>query len=445
MQSLPFPRSRVPKGNLKITLPRIYPRRIGLAVLFLMTSRAFYFLPGMSMPSEFWNVLNFFFLAFIYTAWKAKAGERFLAFEIYILLMMLAMPVWSAIMSLHVFDQPLFYGILTQRTMILGTGALSLLAMYRFGWIDTSDCREALVILAWGTLLVYVGWSILTHGQQELTSNGAQIKLNVVFIEIGFLYYGLIGFNRKSKLHYLLAAAFLAYLVSYGERALLLSVVGAYGLFILLRGSFARLAVFIPAAIFGLVALVGVMFLVDAEYITTLGERYVEAFTVVTTGQTTQDVSANLRLEETAVALPYIQNSPVMGNGDISNQWHGGYQGVLQAYFYPTDIGVFGIVYMYGIVGLFLFLLQFWWARKYAKQSTQGADTPPMVDAVCAFLLAYGVQSASTGAFAFNWQIGVTLIAYLYIVAESLKARVPVRSRRSLFYSGDLAGLQRSP
>lgn len=432
-------------GGVSLSLPRIYPRRLLLALAFLMSVRAFYFFPGMSAPSEVWNVLCFLFLAFVYLAWKAKAGERFLGFEFYILLMMAAMPLWSAIMAEHVFGQPLFYGILTQRTMILGTIGLALLTFYRLGWINTRDIEQALIVCAWGTLVLYGGWGLLTLGRSEVDTSGAQVRLVYSFVEIGFLYYGLIGFNLKSKLHYALAAPFLLYMVSIGQRALLLSVVGAYGLFVLLRGSVSRLVVFVPAAIISAVALVGVLYLADANFVTSLAERFVEAFTVVTTGQSTQDLSANARLEEFAVGEPYILSSPLVGNGDISHKWHGGYEQVLQGYFFPSDIGLFGVIYMYGALGLCAFAAQFWWARKYAVGVLEGRDTPPMIDAAVAFLVAYAVQSASGGTFAFNWGVGVILIAYLYIAGDERRKAAGSGRVAKPFWSRDLQGLQRKP
>lgn len=406
-----------------------------------MTARAFWMLPLMSGPNEAWNVLNFLFLAIIYTGWKAKAGERFLGFEFYVILLIVAMPTWSAIMSHSQFDQPIIYGLLTQRTNILGAGALAMIMFYRAGWIDTADIREALIIIAWGTLFVFSLYGLATYSNQ-VQMTGPQIHLNVSFIIIGFLYYGLIGFNKKSKLHYFLASPFLVYLILHGERTMLLTAVGAYGLFILIRGSFSRLVVFLPSALVGAVALVGVLFAVNPSYMTDLGGRIIDAFTVVTTGQTTQDVSANARIVETAVSIPYIEHAPLLGNGDISNQWDGGYAGVLHTYFFPSDVGIFGVVYMYGILGLALFAWQFWYARKYAKVVSRGRATPPMIDAVMAFLIAFAVQSTTTGGFAFNWPTLSIIIAYLYCASEEQRGRKgPYRTRRRYSYA-DVKGLQ---
>lgn len=427
---------------MTLRLPRIYPRRLALVVMILMCSSAIYFLPGMSIPTEGWNVLCFLYLVFFYLGWKAKRGEKFLGFEIYILVMMALIPLWAGIMADHNFGQPLIYGALTQRTMILGTGGLAILTFYRLGWIDTEDLKGAFRILAWLMLFLYTLYMIATHNQEEIQASGGAVRLNYAFIEIGFFYYGLIGFNKKSKLHYALASLFLIYVILSGKRALLLSMLGAYGLFVLLRGSFSRLAIFVPASLFAAIALLGVLYVANAQYVTNLGVRIAAAFTVVTTGQKTSSASANARIEEIAVAIPYITNTWLLGNGNISHRWHGGTMSVLQAYFFPGDIGIFGVVFMFGVLGMLTFVVQFWWAWKYGTAASAGRQTDPMVDAVLAFLISYFVQSLEGGLFAFAWPVGIMLIAYLYLEMEKRKGLSPLRRRLARYPSGDLFGLQ---
>lgn len=412
--------------------------------MFLMTVQTFYFFPGMSAPSEGWNVLCFLFLCFIYLAWKVKTRGQFMGFEFYVLILMFIIPIWAGVMSMAIFGQPLFYGILAQRTMILGAGGLALLMFYRVGWIKTEDCKQAFLIPAWTTLVLYSLYAIFLV---STATSGPSPRFVYGFVEIGFFYYGLIGFNRKSKIHYALALPFLLYIISTGQRALLLTTLGTYGLFVLVRGSFARLIVFVPASLCGMAALLGGLYLLNPQYMTDLAVRIDEALTVITTGHAVADVSATIRLEETAVALPYIKNSLLVGNGDISKRWNGGYPGVIHGYFYPSDIGLIGVVYLYGVLGVALFAMQFWWARKYATGASQGVKTSPMTDAIMAFLISYIVLSLEAGTFVNQFEMGVLSIIYLYMVGEDRKARsngnnIPLRSGRH-HPSSALRGLQR--
>ena len=430
------------RGNLSVSLPLIYPRRIALAAMFIMTARAFYYFPGMSGPSELWNVLCFLFLCFVYLSWKVKNGGRFTGLEIYVLIMMLIAPIWSGVMAQQVFGQPFFDGLLSQRSIICGVGALALLLFYRAGWINSEDCRQGFLIPAWLTLVSYTFFTIVMGAGESSSANEPTLKFFWGYIQIGFFYYGLIGFNKKSKIHYGLSALFLIYLISTGQRAMLLTTLGTYGLFVLVRGSFARLMVFIPASMCGIAALVGIFYIINPGFTTDLAVRIGEAVTVVTTGQKTADVSANARLKETAMATPYVSQSLLLGNGNISNHWKGGYSGVIGR-FYPTDIGLIGAVYVYGILGTLLFIIQFWWARRYAKGASQGVNTEPMADAIMAYLISYLVLSTTTGSFVFNFQSGVLAIMYLYIVSDETKAKAARRrptGSRSL--NAGLWGLQ---
>ncbi|HEX5314753.1 MAG TPA: hypothetical protein VFX38_07625, partial [Gammaproteobacteria bacterium] len=210
-------------GNVLFSVPRIYPRRIALAVMFLMTARTFYFFPGMSIPSEVWNLLSAGFLAFVYLGWKIKVKGRFETFEFYVLILMVLMPLWSGFMAMQVFGQPMIFGVLSQRTMVLGTGALALLLFYKAGWIDSNACRQAFLIPAWATLILYSAYQV--YLQTGFSLNAPKARFVYAFVEIGFYYYAITGFNRKSKAHFLLALPFFVYIISTGQRALLLTTI----------------------------------------------------------------------------------------------------------------------------------------------------------------------------------------------------------------------------
>jgi protein-S-isoprenylcysteine O-methyltransferase Ste14 len=109
------------------------------------------------------------------------------------------------------------------------------------------------------------------------------------------------------------------------------------------------------------VIIVGLVYAINPNYLSTRAAGFSDAFSVAFTGSNVEDVSANVRIYETLTAWTYIQKNPLLGNGTLSNQWEGGSQGTL-GYFYPDDIGVIGAVFTVGVVGLLLFMAQFWFA-----------------------------------------------------------------------------------
>ena len=110
------------------------------------------------------------------------------------------------------------------------------------------------------------------------------------------------------------------------------------------------------------------LFVFDTGNMIHMAGKFTDAFTVVLTGEPSDDASANARLVETASALPYIEKNWLLGNGDISRQWHGGYEGVLGAFFYPSDVGIIGTIYLYGLLGLLLFAIQFVFAIRFSNR-----------------------------------------------------------------------------
>ena len=64
------------------------------------------------------------------------------------------------------------------------------------------------------------------------------------------------------------------------------------------------------------------------------------------TNESSSEPSAAVRFVEYNTAIEYILKNPVFGNGFISNQWKGGYQNIF-GYFYPSDIGILGNIFVY--------------------------------------------------------------------------------------------------
>jgi hypothetical protein len=71
---------------------------------------------------------------------------------------------------------------------------------------------------------------------------------------------------------------------------------------------------------------------------------------VVLTQEEGDDPSANARISESISILPYIAKNWLLGNGDISNRWNGGYERII-GYFFPADVGIIGAMFIYGLIG----------------------------------------------------------------------------------------------
>jgi hypothetical protein len=78
-----------------------------------------------------------------------------------------------------------------------------------------------------------------------------------------------------------------------------------------------------------------------------------------------------MRITEVAVAVPYIRRNLFFGSGYLSANWKYGFRRVFR-YFYPSDIGIIGNVFVYGLIGTLFFFLPFVVAYRYSKQVACG-------------------------------------------------------------------------
>ena len=413
-----------------------YARYLLLAVFFLLTFRTFQFFPGMAIVKEAWLVCAFLFLIIPYLYWKASSGWVVSAFELYIMGMIVFIPLLSGINAWREFEQPIIYGVLAQRNIILGAGALAMIYALRKHLINLPDVEKSLLLLAWGTLLIYpLIDAIFDPAQFADASIGfvgggnigdASFKFDATFIIFGFFYFAFLGLRNRSRRFWLLSLPFIAYLVLVGSgRSLLVSLLGSFAFFAYRWSSLRRLAVFAPKLFAVGVLFTLLLYATNADLVTHRVSKFGDAFTVATTGQFTEDASANARIVETLIATPYIRKHWLLGNGDISNQWHGGYEAALGGYFYPSDIGIIGIMFLYGSLGVLLYATQFVFAIRFSRRIPKEFGSLPLLDATKGFLLYLAIHSLVTGKLAHYSEVSFLFIALMgYIAYETRNSLV---------------------
>lgn len=387
------------------------PVRLGLLAIALPFSfLTFQFFPGMPLVYESWFVFMALALLLVYAPHRCRKWGQVSNFEIYVLLLAILIPIWSAIAAREEFGQPLLYGLLAQRGMIL-VAAVPLFTRMSLdrNWIRIRDFEIVLVGLAWGTLLLYLGMALLLEpssyfeayglGFVSGPSQGAQFKFDVVFIVFGFYYYGFRGLRRRAWRDYLRAAIFLLFILTIIRgRSLLLALLGVYlFLTIVWTPNKAKLIALVPKIVLSLGFLWMFLIILAPEFTHLIVSKFSDAFTVLFTGEMTDDASANARIQETLVATPYILKNWAFGSGVVSAQWNGGFEIAVGAYFHPPDIGVLGILFLYGIAGVIFYFIQFIFAFLFGRQvvstSTYSLD---LVCAIKGLIFFTGIRSLAT-------------------------------------------------
>lgn len=429
-------------GRLLSTPIRLLLCRGVLALVLLLAFRTVQSFPGMTAVQEGWFGLSWLLLFLAWVPWKIATGFRVYSIEIYALLLLATGVFMAAWGAWRVFDQPWPYGIVAERGLgTLGVWLLLFEALRR-NRIRLADVNGALLFLAWGTFVLYSAMrlflnpaSFASYGVGFVTfsiDRVASFKLAPYFILYGVFYYALRGIRGRRTSDYILAAAlFLFGALGLTERWLTLTTVLTILFFLFRWRPFSQFAgALIKLALVAGAGLAITLF-VDPNFVAQRESKFADAFMVVTTGAEGADSSANARLLETVMVIPYIERHPLIGNGVLSHQWQGGSHAMLGDMFYESDIGVIGVVYSYGLIGLLIFAMQYGFAFRSARRL--GPEiSDPIVDAVKGFVFFTAMYSVTTGIFV--WDVPITFFFVILLAAIEINSGQLVQS----FPHGDL-------
>ncbi len=397
-------------------------RHIFLGVFFVLSFGIFKYFPVLNISREIWVVIVFCYLVFVVIPIKSiNRTLRFSLFELYVLALMIIMPLHSALMANIEYNQPLYYGVLTQRSIFIASSSLILIYLIRRKRITTKGIEQVLFYLGWLCLLGYLAITLLMNpasfGRVPGFTSGGVIEphhfiFNSVFVIYIIIFYVNRGLKRKNIQDYFLTLPFFIYLIFIdGGRSLLLSLVAAIWISIALKLSFLRVLIFTPIVILCASIVIGLMYYYQPGYMHKFENKLVAAVTVVLTREKSSDASANARIDEVEMVWPDIVNNLALGNGKLSQQWEGGYLSKVGV-FAPSDIGLIGVLYMFGVVGMLVYLLQIIFGIKYYKLIPSENRTT-LVEASAVFLIYYFIHSIFTGAFVYDVYISLMFVAII--------------------------------
>ena len=403
--------------------------RGSIALVMIMSFRTFRFFPGMFYVQEVWYAACFLFVFLVYPFWKMRTGLRFTRLELYLLLLIIASLGLAAWRAQQVFGQPLIYGILSQRDIVLIAAWLILSNMLRGEMINLADIEIVLLYLAWGTFALYSAARLFlnpsdfgTYGEGLVTRPVAgtepSFAFQPYFLIFGTFYYAILGIRNRKKRYYLVAAVlFLGALGGSGRGLAVCSAATLIVLLVRLRG-FGGTAIALLKLMSIVAVLGGVLYEIIPEMLSVRFVGFSDAFSVAAKGSITGDPSANARLFETLAALPYIQAHPLFGSGVVSHQWQGGSEMAMGEYFFATDIGILGIVFSFGIFGLCLYAFQYRVAWLAVKKLS-GSFNNPLLDATKAFIIFSVFYSLQSGLCV--WDAGATI--FFVTLLDGIAAR----------------------
>jgi len=345
-----------------------------LCVTLLLVTRVFQYFPGFGPIQELGFLLPLlaFLPMWLHLKRNIPVAQRRGLFMPYALGVMVLMPLWAGVMAQLVHGQPWYFGVLSLRGYAMITIPVLLLCLLQAGRITLQDLDRALMTCAWFTMVIYVAMTLVLNPAdfvndsntfvENRNDDGVRFKFSNALLLYALFSHGVKALRQRSWLHLLPALALLAWMVgSAGGRILTLGVMLTTLLMLSLWGNFRTVMSGIAGMSLVIGLAVGIGTAVDSEATHERLNKFKDAFEVFAADiDLIDDSSAASRVLQTLIALPYIEESPLLGNGRISAQWiEGGYKGLIGEHFFPDDIGVFGMLMQFGVFGTLVLYGQF--------------------------------------------------------------------------------------
>jgi hypothetical protein len=340
----------------------------------------------------------------------------------YFILGLCLFPIIGGLCAMSEFGQPFHHGFIHQRDFYLILSGPFLLYLLQFRVISLKTLEKSLNVVAWSALIIFTLSTLIINPAPYLETDfvgynslkgGYIFKFVMSFIAYGFLYHLINYFRKKEVSQLVYSLLFLAYILFVRQDRSIIFITIATGIAFFFSEIFPTNKVK-----YGIFLIV--FFTITFTTISLVETSYFEKFKNVISliqGEETNESSTNVRRAETALALPYIIKNPFFGNGELSNQWNGGYEKQM-GYFYPADIGIIGEIFVFGILGTIILNLQFLYGYRLARKvQTKKYDQLFIVSKY--FLVYIFLESLTAGQTIFYAANSVFFIAILYFYKVS--------------------------
>ncbi|MFM2134847.1 MAG: hypothetical protein RL021_247 [Bacteroidota bacterium] len=353
-----------------ISARRAWPAPVSYLFLFFVyasTFRIFATLPAEKVHFLLSSTGIILFSCYYLGSLYIKSGSgQFTRLDV-LVCVFLAINFFAAIRAHAVFGQPYLYGLIAQRTVLLVLSGSMIVSFLEKGWVTIRQLERSFLFLAAGLLVVTYCFVLFADPKKFVDEEfvvysplrGYRFRFQFALV-IMLYFYSLIKWlecKRRAYLFVVLAIVFyLVYFLQSRTTLVMLSVSSVIYLYKSFSAGWRVKRLLLFALILGMT--VSVFYLLG---LTSVFDRYRVLFTNATDlfrGVSPDEASSAIRFIELKTAMNWIQKHPLLGNGFISSQWEGGWHRIL-GYFYPVDIGIFGNLFVFGIIGTLLVYVPF--------------------------------------------------------------------------------------
>lgn len=309
-----------------------------------------------------------------------QRNYAFTFFHIY-LLVPIIINIQVAITTHFNFGQPFLIGLIPMSDLWLFYGCLFIYDLVKSGRISMDVVEDAYLGVAWTSLVFFYAMSLLTNPAQYKATSlaaGNSVKggsvyygFNMTMMFFGSIYYFIKAFMQKKYYFLVHSALFIVYIVFFRfDRTVMAVTAASMGLFFVLYVSIRDQ--FLAIIRFGIPLLL--LVITGALVFPDVYETYVLMFQDIYATLTGNEVDIgkeSVRVYEMYVASKFLDDpmTYIVGCGKISQNWVEGGFNYFYGYFYPSDLGLIGMVFMFGIPGSILLYSQFFMALFYVVKT----------------------------------------------------------------------------
>lgn len=305
---------------------------------------------------SFKAILLVFFLFYMVQSIKKRQINKLF----FILLPIIIIPFISALKANQIYGQSFWLGMSAERSKIDFVIPILLVFLIERGSLSLGRVEKLVVNMSIIYLLVmlfvnlFVNPEVFANTNLVLSSQdkGVILKFSYYLVVFSF-FYGYVKVLNERKFKYLavIASSLFIFVVFAKARYLTVSILFC-ALSHLIYLPFKKKVYF---AVFGVIFVLMLILITTVFFpkeFATVVELFISAFNVVLGGEV-MDNSAASRITQSEIAWQGIKEHPIFGTGLLSNRHNEGYLGMYN-YFFPSDIGWLGSLFLYGIFGLLI-------------------------------------------------------------------------------------------
>ncbi len=366
----------------------------------------------------------------VYVINKIIKTKRLDTIDIITISMSFGIPLYSAFMAKLFWGQPIIHGITTQKFWLIGLGCLLIYYFLVNGYITLIQLHRMMLGIAWVSLFLYLAAEVLFDAAKYRDSTfvycnpakgGCGFKFNTFFLAYAMLFYYIKAIREQKHIWLLATALFFAYFLFFFQKRGIIIITGLTFLLVLGFNTKPKQFIqYISVFMLSFILMLGSVFVISQTKFYNLVGQYGN-FVDIIMGEETGEGSADSRLRELATMAGFSSQhnlSWIFGNGKWSDNWES--NPALVERFYPSDLGLLGSLFVYGVVGFILVHIQFIFVLRWI-QKNETTPYPTVYAHLKYFLLYFYLRSIFSGAIFFASGPAITLffLMLLYHVKKS--------------------------